>query len=68
MEPFGIVVPEHLPVLGEKEVGRHRPLAEIAERVQAMYGVLAVVEGALFDMVERSLVDADDWDDVDLST
>ena len=57
LQPFGIVVPEHLPVLGEGEVARHRPLDEIVERVQAMYGVLAVVEGAPFDMVERSLAD-----------
>jgi hypothetical protein len=43
---FGIELPPHLPLLGEEDVGAHRPLEEVVARAEALVCMLNAAHGA----------------------
>jgi hypothetical protein len=46
LAPYGIELGEHFPLLGEEDVGAHRPLEEVVARAQALVCMLNAAHGA----------------------
>lgn len=46
LAPYGLTPPPHFPLLGEDDVGAHRPLAEVVARAQALVCMLNAAHGA----------------------
>ena len=46
LAPYGFALPPHFPLLGEEDVGAHRPLEQVVARAQALVCMLNGAHGA----------------------
>lgn len=55
LAPYGFALPPQLPLLGDEDVGAHRPLEQVVARAQALVCMLNAAHGAPLEKVRRVL-------------